>query len=96
MVQSLIKLTIGLNSFRVSLQLSWGAVGGLSVEVLDGPARAVLFTIAGMAMLRFICWVKIEKLQRCTMRASPCRTEQKPEVGGTESLIIGVLFSRLS
>lgn len=48
------------------------------MEALGRLGRAVLFTIAGMVILKFICWVKMEKLQRCKMRAIPCRTEQKP------------------
>lgn len=52
------------------------------MEALGRLGRAVLFTIAGMVILKFICWVKMEKLQRCKMRAIPCRTEQKPEKRG--------------
>ena len=59
------------------------------MEALDELGRVVLFTITGKAMLMFICWVEIERLHRCRIRASPCRTEQKPETRGTESLIKG-------
>lgn len=64
-------------------------MGSLSVEALGELGRAVLFTITGKAMLMFICWVEIERLHRCRIRASPCRTEQKPETKGTDSLIKG-------
>ena len=63
------------------------------MEILGGLGGAVLFTIAGKAMLMFICWVEIEKLQRCTIRASPCRTEQKPKKRGyRESYIQGAFL----
>lgn len=81
-VRGLTGLTTTCDACSVSFQLSGDPAGGLSVEALGRLGVVVLFTMAGMAMLKFICWVKIEKLQRCKMRAIQYRTEQEPERGG--------------
>lgn len=76
------KLTTASSCCRVSFQPSWEPAEGLPAVALSRLGQAVSLTIAGMAMLRLILWELIEKLQRCRMTASPCRTEQKPEMKG--------------